>query len=555
MGRLQAPATAAGAGAGMSAAAGNNRKPNATRKVWGESISASLVSWGNSKSLCNLRAIMGQEVEIVERFVGKELVFCSGNLSREAKTQLKAKTREFKREVRHSRVLILSIKDKRTLTLDEGKDIVFRSPLRNVLHRIELIAVNPKKFDDKQARRETVPMVHVYVQFATEDEAHAQVNMVDAMPHGEFFVHSPQCDEHAVFYPNDNYSFYDHVWLNDKYTGFTGLLNVNGQIALNPMPPQHNAWDQVYYQALHSSMVMSKKRQVASASSSSRKPSEAGAIPRANSELSRTPHLKYTANASMLSLSCTRSQHASTSAFSSVSLASHGSFPSTPKESDGESSSYDVEAEQGHTATLTPSPSNLVTMPSPMTQILPQLPPAGQQHHHTAAMVPLLSKAPRAGPPPLPSAGSSSSLLLVPTPRQGMAPRPHPAAAGGRHASVLMPQASSAPKLPVAGQPLLPEMFYNTTSPSNSSAGSPSNTAAALPPPTFEHRAEDPSYSNITIHTPTTTPPSMTSTNQDPVPAPISDGSPMSLPASRPADNDNDSALAYDSGMLSYFYN
>ena len=89
------------------------------------------------------------------------------------------------------------------------------SPLRNSLEDIDVIAVNPKKFHNP-VREAKESIVHVYVQFTSEKLAAAHINSVDAMIYKSYYVHSPQVDEHQVFYPNDNYRHEDHVWPNPQ---------------------------------------------------------------------------------------------------------------------------------------------------------------------------------------------------------------------------------------------------------------------------------------------------------------------------------------------------
>eukprot|EP01059_Diplonema_ambulator_P030023 TRINITY_DN5012_c0_g6_i1.p1 TRINITY_DN5012_c0_g6~~TRINITY_DN5012_c0_g6_i1.p1 ORF type:complete len:335 (+),score=87.14 TRINITY_DN5012_c0_g6_i1:64-1068(+) len=152
----------------------------------------------------------------VERFIGKELFYFECNLTFDQRMMLKAKPRSnFRKEIRFSRVLILTIKGKEALSLDEGLEIVSVSPLIDAMHLIELIAVSPKTLREGKFKPTNVPMVHVYIQFRREEDAKARVNSLDAMPWGEWYVHSPQCDEHQVFYPDAGYDIDDYIWINN----------------------------------------------------------------------------------------------------------------------------------------------------------------------------------------------------------------------------------------------------------------------------------------------------------------------------------------------------
>ena len=124
----------------------------------------------------------------------------------------------FAPEVRDSRLLILSIKGKSSLTLREATEIFFMSSLVELVTHIELIAVNPKKLrplrDNTSAKDD---VIHAYVQFETTEQAASAVNKVDGMPYKGKFVHSPQCDEHEVFFPNAHFGFDTHIYKNPSY--------------------------------------------------------------------------------------------------------------------------------------------------------------------------------------------------------------------------------------------------------------------------------------------------------------------------------------------------
>eukprot|EP01064_Diplonema_japonicum_P020534 TRINITY_DN300_c0_g1_i1.p1 TRINITY_DN300_c0_g1~~TRINITY_DN300_c0_g1_i1.p1 ORF type:complete len:334 (+),score=77.74 TRINITY_DN300_c0_g1_i1:45-1004(+) len=193
------------------------KKVMATRKTFGKPLdNVFLVSLPNHESLSKfLLEVPG--CEPIERFVGKEILFFEGALTHEERVALRAKPRKnFRKEIRRSRVLILTIKGKATLTLEEGLQIVAESPLRGDMDLIELIAVNPKTFKPKEGVEPWDMMVHVYIQFATEEDARSRVNTVDAMRYKDYYVHSPQCDEHQMFYPDSGYHKSDYIWINEN---------------------------------------------------------------------------------------------------------------------------------------------------------------------------------------------------------------------------------------------------------------------------------------------------------------------------------------------------
>eukprot|EP01059_Diplonema_ambulator_P005200 TRINITY_DN14951_c0_g1_i1.p1 TRINITY_DN14951_c0_g1~~TRINITY_DN14951_c0_g1_i1.p1 ORF type:complete len:336 (+),score=126.81 TRINITY_DN14951_c0_g1_i1:111-1010(+) len=156
---------------------------------------------------------VGTGCKAIERFVHKNRVYFTGDVSPDMMMKLSIKRRmAFKPELRESKVLILTIKDKQSLTLDEACDIVRSSELGYMMDRIELVAVNPKT---KKKVVGSVGMVHAYVQFLTTEDAKACVNAVDALYYKGYYVHSPQLDEHEVFLPSDHPSDTQHVWRND----------------------------------------------------------------------------------------------------------------------------------------------------------------------------------------------------------------------------------------------------------------------------------------------------------------------------------------------------
>eukprot|EP01064_Diplonema_japonicum_P020537 TRINITY_DN300_c0_g3_i1.p1 TRINITY_DN300_c0_g3~~TRINITY_DN300_c0_g3_i1.p1 ORF type:complete len:299 (+),score=58.26 TRINITY_DN300_c0_g3_i1:50-898(+) len=190
-----------------------------------------LMTLQNHESLKDFKARVPGAIP-VERFVGKDLLFFQDPcLTPGKQSEIRAKPKVFKQEIRNSRVLILTIKGKATLTLEEGLQIVAESPLRGDMDLIELIAVNPKTFKPKEGVEPWDMMVHVYIQFATEEDARSRVNTVDAMRYKDYYVHSPQCDEHQMFYPDSGYQKSDYIWTN------TNKKSVVTRKVLLPTPP------------------------------------------------------------------------------------------------------------------------------------------------------------------------------------------------------------------------------------------------------------------------------------------------------------------------------
>eukprot|EP01064_Diplonema_japonicum_P022809 TRINITY_DN3300_c0_g1_i4.p1 TRINITY_DN3300_c0_g1~~TRINITY_DN3300_c0_g1_i4.p1 ORF type:complete len:313 (+),score=64.21 TRINITY_DN3300_c0_g1_i4:86-1024(+) len=186
-------------------------------KCFGPATDCYVAVLNGGESLKGFKSKVGGSCKVIERFLHKSRVYFTGDVNPQAMHRYSIKRRAaFKPEIRRSRVLILSIKDKRTLTLDEAREIVQMSDLRYSMDRIDLIAVNPKtkKRNDKGYNG----MVHAYVQFLTEEDADRHVNSIDAMYYKGYYVHSPQCDEHEVFYPTEGPGSTSdiYVWRNEQ---------------------------------------------------------------------------------------------------------------------------------------------------------------------------------------------------------------------------------------------------------------------------------------------------------------------------------------------------
>eukprot|EP01059_Diplonema_ambulator_P035678 TRINITY_DN8507_c0_g1_i1.p1 TRINITY_DN8507_c0_g1~~TRINITY_DN8507_c0_g1_i1.p1 ORF type:complete len:279 (+),score=99.28 TRINITY_DN8507_c0_g1_i1:49-837(+) len=178
-------------------------------KVYGPTIQCNVMHYPDHMKLEALE----KEVEglcVVERFVDKCLVYFTGDM-KERKKGKHVNRKAFRKEQRESRVLILSVKGKNFIMIEEAVDIVMKSCLWSKVQDIELIGINPRS-------NPATTTSHIYVQFRTVAMAESCVNTVDAMPYKKgFYVHSPQCDEHAQFFPNRNYKEESHIWRNPTY--------------------------------------------------------------------------------------------------------------------------------------------------------------------------------------------------------------------------------------------------------------------------------------------------------------------------------------------------
>ena len=124
-------------------------------------------------------------------YSNKELVYFTGKVHEHKMARLKIRRREgFQLEVRDSNVLVLSIKAKADLNLEEALQIVLMSDLKDHLQKIELVAVIPAGVRAKRS----ATISHAYVQFVDNDSAKACINVVDAMEYKGYRVHSPQLD-------------------------------------------------------------------------------------------------------------------------------------------------------------------------------------------------------------------------------------------------------------------------------------------------------------------------------------------------------------------------
>ncbi|KAJ9454624.1 hypothetical protein DIPPA_16804 [Diplonema papillatum] len=156
----------------------------------------------NAIATADFLRIAGRDCRPLERWMSKDLLYFVGEVADNIKADLKIRERfDFRQEIRRSRVLILSIKGKAGLSLEEARDVVNKSCLKDVMSEIELIAVN-RKATKKAVTNVKTNVVHAYVQFTSEKTAVSMVNKVDAMPYRSWYVHSPQCDEHTFFFPD-----------------------------------------------------------------------------------------------------------------------------------------------------------------------------------------------------------------------------------------------------------------------------------------------------------------------------------------------------------------
>ena len=120
----------------------------------------------------------------------REIVYFTGDVIPANMSALKIRHRAgFRAEVRHSSVLILSVKGGRGLGLEDALEVVRMSPLNDYFSSISMVAVPPPKLGAPSK-----PVFHMYVQFCDAATARACVNLVDAMAYKGFYVHSPQQD-------------------------------------------------------------------------------------------------------------------------------------------------------------------------------------------------------------------------------------------------------------------------------------------------------------------------------------------------------------------------
>ena len=142
----------------------------------------------------------------------REIVYFTGNVNPSVMAALRIRHRPgFRREVRRSNVLILSIKGGRDLGLDDALQIVRLSGLHTYLDRILTVAVPPRPGANANA------VSHIYVQFASEEAAQLCVNVVDALPYKGLYVHSPQLDLHGWATLRTSPDADDRTWYNPLY--------------------------------------------------------------------------------------------------------------------------------------------------------------------------------------------------------------------------------------------------------------------------------------------------------------------------------------------------
>ena len=147
----------------------------------------------------------------------KELLYFQALLSPEDCARLRAKKcTAFRKEIRKSRVLILTIKGKDSLTLVEAIDLVTMCGFAD-MDTVELVAVPAARRASDSYRQRRISLSHAYVQFATVEDARDHLNTVDALRFQDYCVHSSQLDTSHCFYPNSGHRPEDHVWYNPRY--------------------------------------------------------------------------------------------------------------------------------------------------------------------------------------------------------------------------------------------------------------------------------------------------------------------------------------------------
>ena len=140
-------------------------------------------------------------------------MYFTGDVPSENMDALKIRKRHgFQVEIRRSHVLVLSVRGKPFLTLDEAVEIVRMSPLRNVMHKIRAVAVAPPPRKGKK-----VLSAHAYVQFCDHSTAAEMVNAVDAMAFKNMVVHSPQISIHEMDLEGVGGRNRPHIWQNKSF--------------------------------------------------------------------------------------------------------------------------------------------------------------------------------------------------------------------------------------------------------------------------------------------------------------------------------------------------
>ena len=165
---------------------------------------------------------MVRNCRVLARFSLLGKIYFTGEVREEFEEDLRTKHKiietEFGADIRSSKVLVLSMRDSRKerkpLTLQGAVDIVMSSALSEWSDDIELIGIQSQR---------SKKVHHIYVQLSTLELAQSLVHVVDAMPYGSHFIHSPQVDDHPDFYGGRKGR--SSVWINSTFKPLPDLLD------------------------------------------------------------------------------------------------------------------------------------------------------------------------------------------------------------------------------------------------------------------------------------------------------------------------------------------
>ena len=136
-------------------------------------------------------------------------MYFTGTIDESKRQKLRIRDRpNFRVELRDSPVLILSMKGRPQLTIDEVHEIINISALREKLPLIQMIAVGG------QTNAKSRHVAHAYLQFCDAATARECVNSVDALPFKDGYVHSPQIDMQSL---QESMQGRAVVWNNPNY--------------------------------------------------------------------------------------------------------------------------------------------------------------------------------------------------------------------------------------------------------------------------------------------------------------------------------------------------
>ena len=184
-------------------------KSAAVPKRFGESLDARVAVVPNHVPLRTFLLQAGTGCQALERFVDKETVYFTGTIDESKRQKLRIRDRpNFRVELRDSPVLILSMKGRPQLTIDEVHEIILMSALRVKLPLIQMIAVGG------QTHTKSRHVAHAYLQFCDAATARECVNSVDALPFKDGYVHSPQIDMQSL---QESMQGRAVVWHNPNY--------------------------------------------------------------------------------------------------------------------------------------------------------------------------------------------------------------------------------------------------------------------------------------------------------------------------------------------------